>query len=73
MTLKGIIRALRDLDLEIPQSVIYGLLGPNGAGKTTVLETAVGLREATEGLTRAMGLDPARENAEVRNRISTQP
>ncbi len=72
-TSKGIVRALRGLDLEIPQGVIYGLLGPNGAGKTTALEIAVGLREATGGLARTMGLDPVRENAEVRNRISIQP
>ena len=55
-TSKGIVRALRGLDLEIPQGVIYGLLGPNGAGKTTALEIAVGLREATGGLARTMGL-----------------
>ena len=72
-TSKGIVRALRGLDLEIPQGVIYGLLGPNGAGKTTALEIAVGLREATGGLARTMGLDPVRENVEVRNRISIQP
>ena len=27
-TSKGVVRALRGLDLEIPQGVIYGLLGP---------------------------------------------
>ena len=72
-TAKGIVRALRGLDLEIPQGVIYGILGPNGAGKTTALEIAVGLREATGGLAQTMGRDPGRDNAEIRNRISIQP
>ena len=41
-TSKGIVRALRGLDLEIPQGVIYGLLGPNGAGKTTLIDMILG-------------------------------
>lgn len=30
-------RALSDVDLEVPDQVIFGLLGPNGAGKTTLI------------------------------------
>jgi ABC-2 type transport system ATP-binding protein len=29
--------AVRDLNLQVPQGVVYGLLGPNGAGKTTTI------------------------------------
>jgi ABC-2 type transport system ATP-binding protein len=29
--------AVRDLNLRVPQGVVYGLLGPNGAGKTTTI------------------------------------
>lgn len=31
------IHAVQDLNLDLPESVIFGLLGPNGAGKTTTI------------------------------------
>ena len=34
---------VRDVNLHIPQSEIYGFLGPNGAGKTTTLKLLLGL------------------------------
>lgn len=34
--------ALRDLDLQLEENVIYGLLGQNGAGKTTLLNIIAG-------------------------------
>ncbi|MFD2202394.1 ABC transporter ATP-binding protein [Shivajiella indica] len=33
----GKTKALSDINLKIPQGVIFGLLGPNGAGKTTLI------------------------------------
>jgi ABC-2 type transport system ATP-binding protein len=33
----GSVRAVRDVNLEIPRGSIYGFLGPNGAGKTTTI------------------------------------
>lgn len=39
----GKIEALKGIELEIPQGVIYGFIGPNGAGKTTTLKIITGL------------------------------
>src|SRR6266498_5248555 len=32
------VRALEDIDLEIPEGQAFGLIGENGAGKTTLLK-----------------------------------
>ena len=43
------VRALDNLDLELPRGQIIGLLGPNGSGKTTLLKLCAGLLTPTEG------------------------
>lgn len=47
--------ALRDLDLQLEENVIYGLLGRNGAGKTTLLNLIAGGLFATDGTIEARG------------------
>ncbi len=42
-------KALTDINLNIPQGVIYGLLGPNGAGKTTLIRIINQIIEADSG------------------------
>src|SRR3954451_15713079 len=37
------VRALRQLNLEIPQGAIYALVGPNGAGKTTMIKVLMNI------------------------------
>jgi ABC-2 type transport system ATP-binding protein len=49
--------ALRDLNLEVPPSQIYGLLGPNGSGKSTTLKIILGLISPTRGKTEIFGRD----------------
>src|SRR5512139_3698601 len=34
----GEVRALKSLDLRVPQKSIFAFLGPNGAGKTTTIK-----------------------------------
>lgn len=39
----GEVRALNDVNLQVPQGAIVTVIGANGAGKTTLLETLAGL------------------------------
>ncbi|MBQ0037126.1 MAG: ABC transporter ATP-binding protein [Clostridiales bacterium] len=45
----GGIRALRGIDLEVPDGKIVTLIGANGAGKSTMLRTISGLVKADSG------------------------
>ena len=45
----GGLKVLQDVNLDIPQSGIFGLIGPNGAGKTTVFNLITGLLPPTSG------------------------
>jgi ABC-2 type transport system ATP-binding protein len=40
---------VKDLNLELAPSEIFGFLGPNGAGKTTTIRMIVGLIKPTRG------------------------
>ncbi len=51
---------------------IFGILGPNGAGKTTTVECVEGLRRPDGGTIRACGLDPQRDDAELRQVLGGQ-
>lgn len=48
---------------------VTALLGRNGAGKTSTLEACEGLRRATSGSVRVLGVDAARLSAAVRARM----
>ena len=39
----GDVKAVKPLDLDIPQGAIFGLLGPNGAGKSTLIRMTMGI------------------------------
>jgi len=69
----GVVEALGGIDLSIHGAgQIVGLLGPNGAGKTTLVEILEGLRPATSGEVRVLGLDPAHAPAALRARLGVQ-
>lgn len=45
------------------------ILGPNGAGKSTLLRHILGILSPTKGTVRVLGVDPARQYADIRGRI----
>ena len=68
----GDVHALRGVTFEIQKGEVFGLLGPNGAGKTTTIEILEGLRQPDAGRVSVCGLDPARESAQLKQRIGAQ-
>ncbi len=61
--------AVDDVSFAVEDGEIFGILGPNGAGKTTTVEYVQGLRGADGGDVRVLGLDPATEAPELRQRV----
>lgn len=68
----GAQRALDSLDLEVPKGVT-GLVGANGAGKTTLMSIALGLRPQSAGSISVLGMDPARDAAQLRSVVGYGP
>lgn len=68
----GSTTAVRDLSFSVQRGEIFGIVGPNGAGKTTAMECMAGLRRATSGRLSVLGLDPARQERELRKRVGVQ-
>ncbi len=60
---------LRGIDFEVHRGEVFCLLGPNGAGKTTTVEILEGFRARTGGTVTVLGLDPAAQPTELRERI----
>jgi ABC-2 type transport system ATP-binding protein len=65
----GEVRALRGIDLSVPQGTVLGVLGPNGAGKTTAVRILTTLLLPDGGRALVEGRDVVREAAAVRRLI----
>jgi ABC-2 type transport system ATP-binding protein len=54
----GTVKAVRQLDFEVPPGEVFGFLGPNGAGKTTTVKMLLGLVKPTSGRAEIFGTSP---------------
>jgi ABC-type sugar transport system ATPase subunit len=45
----GGLKAVLDLELQVPKGSVFGMIGPNGAGKTTVFNMLTGVYQPTHG------------------------
>ncbi len=65
----GEVKAVNGISFEVHKGEVFGLLGPNGAGKTTTIKLLLGLLEPNEGEMRVFGLNPERDEVEIKRRI----
>jgi len=67
------IRAVDGVSFQVEEGEIFGFLGPNGAGKTTTIKMLTTLATVTEGKSRVMGYDVAKDPDKVRRAIGLTP
>jgi ABC-2 type transport system ATP-binding protein len=65
----GDVKAVNGISFDINKGEVFGLLGPNGAGKTTTIKLLLGLLEPNEGEMSVFGLNPERNEVEIKRRI----
>jgi ABC-2 type transport system ATP-binding protein len=69
----GKLDAVHDLNLTVRPGRCYGFFGRNGAGKTTTIKCLLNLLKPTSGSIRVFGLDPQRDELEVKKRLAYVP
>ena len=69
----GAVRALSDINLEIPPGEFFALLGPNGAGKTTLISILAGLARADSGTLKVLGHDVSSDYRQARRMLGVVP
>jgi heme exporter protein A len=65
----GAVRAVQDVSFSVATGECVALFGLNGAGKTTLLRLLTGSLRLTSGSFTIDGLDPRRDDLEIRSRI----
>jgi ABC-2 type transport system ATP-binding protein len=66
---KGEVRAVDGVDLDVAEGEVVGFLGPNGAGKTTTLRMLTTLLRPTAGTAKVAGYDVVKQSVQVRRSI----
>ena len=65
--------ALNGLDITVPTGSVYALLGRNGTGKSTLIQLLMGMLEPSSGLVDVLGLNPARDDIALKQRVGYIP
>ena len=65
----GVVKAVDELNLQIPEAQIYGFLGPNGSGKSTTFRMLCGLLKPTDGEVDVLGYHLPRHTERIRGLI----
>jgi ABC-2 type transport system ATP-binding protein len=65
--------AVNGLTLRVAAGRCFGFFGRNGAGKTTTIKCLLNLLRPTSGSVRVFGLDPARHEVAVKQRLAYVP
>ena len=69
----GRAEAVHQLNLNVRPGRCYGLFGRNGAGKTTTMKCLLNLLRPKSGQIRVFGIDPAKNEVEVKKRLAYVP
>lgn len=67
---KKVVKATRDLCLNVPAGSVFAILGPNGAGKTSMFNVLSGDMKPTHGSAHILGFDCYAQREEVWKRAS---
>jgi branched-chain amino acid transport system ATP-binding protein len=68
VTYGGVV-AVADVDLQVPEGLVYGVIGPNGAGKTSMIDALTGYHRPSAGSVVFDGVDITRMRAHRRARM----
>jgi ABC-2 type transport system ATP-binding protein len=68
-TRRGLVEAVKSVDMKVEPGEIFGFLGPNGAGKTTTMRMLSTLIQPDGGQASVAGHDLLKEPARVRENI----
>lgn len=69
----GLVKAVDDLTLTVPEGQIVGFLGPNGAGKTTTIKMIAGILSADSGSITINGIDIKEKPLEAKQQFGFVP
>ncbi len=69
----GPVEAVRGVSFSVAPGELFGLLGPNGSGKTTIVRLLTGQIRPSDGSSRVLGMDPAKDPVGVRSLVGIIP